>query len=85
MYNRDDLIKTLKENVCVVTFTKVNGEKRVMTCTLREDYLPPLVEGKQKKKQNDAVLSVWDTNKKAWRAFRVENVEDVSLYEEKWG
>ena len=35
MFTRDGLIDMLRSNVVVVTFTKVNGEERVMTCTLR--------------------------------------------------
>ena len=31
--------KLLKEEV-VVTFTKINGDKRVMTCTLKEGVVP---------------------------------------------
>ena len=37
----DDIIAeyldNLKGNVCEVTFNKVNGDQRVMTCTIKED------------------------------------------------
>jgi hypothetical protein len=34
---KPDLKGLLDQNVIVVDFTKLNGDKRVMTCTLRED------------------------------------------------
>ena len=37
---RNELRDLLSENVLRVTFDKKNGEKRVMTCTLKKDYLP---------------------------------------------
>ena len=30
---KDNLLKLLKEKQAVVTFTKLNGDQRVMTCT----------------------------------------------------
>jgi hypothetical protein len=38
---KDELVKLLKEKVVEVTFTKLDGEDRVMPCTLIESYLPP--------------------------------------------
>ena len=40
MYEREKLISDLKQAVCEVTFTKVNGERRVMRCTLDPKVLP---------------------------------------------
>ena len=37
--SREDIIKLLKEDVATVTFTKVNGNERVMQCTLLEKVL----------------------------------------------
>ena len=38
--NRDDILKDLRSYVIEVHFNKVNGEQRVMRCTLRTDLLP---------------------------------------------
>ena len=38
---REALVEMLKNQSLVVHFTKLNGDKRVMTCTLQEDMLPP--------------------------------------------
>ena len=81
--DRDQLISLLKENVCVVTFTKLDGETREMPCTLKEDVVPApvITEGKEpkEKKQNDSIISVWCTDKDSWRSFRVDRVTSVSV------
>lgn len=72
------LTDTLRHEICEVTFTKVNGEQRVMPCTLREDIVPKF-ESKGIKKKNDAVLSVWCTDKNEWRSFRIDSVTGVKI------
>ena len=79
---KEELIETLKTNVCEVTFTKVNGEVRTMPCTLKEDIVPayerktPVKEATDKEK---ATFSVWCTDKQAWRSFRVDSVTEVKI------
>jgi hypothetical protein len=75
--NRDNLIDQLRNNVCKVEFTKVNGETRLMECTLKADVLParPVAESdKPARKQSDENLSVWDVNAQGWRSFKIANV-----------
>ena len=76
--NRNILIEALTKHECTVTFTKVNGETRVMPCTLKEDVIPKQ-EPKGTKKLNEAVVSVWCLDKKEWRSFRVDNVVDLQI------
>lgn len=80
---RDYLVNLLRENLCVVTFVKLDGEVREMPCTLKPDVVPAAVvtEGKEpkEKKQNDAILSVWCTDKDSWRSFRVDRVTAVTV------
>ena len=76
--DRNILLEALTKHECTVTFTKVNGETRVMPCTLREDLVPK-VEPKGTKKPNEAVVSVWCLDKKEWRSFRVDNVVDLQI------
>ena len=76
--NRDILLEALKKYECTVTFTKVNGETRVMPCTLKEDVVPKL-ETKGTKKPNESVVSVWCLDKREWRSFRVDNVVDLQI------
>jgi len=82
MYLRDTLLKDLRNSVIEIHFTKVNGENRVMRCTLQKHMLPEsyqtnLDEQKQEKtfhSENPDVLAVWDIGAKGWRSFRVESV-----------
>jgi hypothetical protein len=82
MYDRDTLLKDLQEQVVKVTFTKVNGEKRVMKCTLMSKHLPPNIDknyllSEHKKQENLQTLAVWDMENNGWRSFRIETVEYV--------
>lgn len=79
---REQVIQQLKDGEVVVTFTKVNGDKRVMTCTLNENVVPPAkkeepITQKKVREVNPEVCSVWDVNANGWRAFRWENVIEV--------
>ncbi len=80
IYNKQDLIDALHRGEVIVEFKKVNGEVRSMPCTLRGDLMPPApkifedAEPKSTRKHNDSILSVWCTDKQAWRSFRVDSV-----------
>jgi len=82
-----DLENLLEQNVIVVDFTKLNGDKRVMTCTLREDMKPRATKDdtmsqKAVREVSDAVVSVWDVNAKGWRSFRYDRVNAVDIIDE---
>tara|TARA_B100001093_G_scaffold301033_1_gene287092 strand:+ start:1691 stop:2059 length:369 start_codon:yes stop_codon:yes gene_type:complete len=85
------VLKILKENTIaklvkgevVVTFNKINGDKRVMTCTLQEGVVPEAtktdtISQKKVQKINEEVQVVWDLNAKGWRSFRWANVTEVA-------
>ena len=83
MFTRDGLIDMLRHNIVTVTFTKVNGDERVVKCTLRGELIPnaPTRNGElvveQKSTSNN--VSVWDVDANGWRSFRVENVKNISM------
>ena len=82
-----DLRNQLTQNVMVVDFTKLNGDKRVMTCTLREDIKPPATKTdtmslKKVRDMTEAVVSVWDVNAKGWRSFRYDRINSVNIVDE---
>ena len=53
------LVEGLKKNVIKVTFTKVNGDERVMRCTLHDSILPEqTIVGIKKKENLDVQLNV---------------------------
>ena len=76
-FSRQDVLNMLTNSVVTVTFTKVNGEERVMRCTLLSEYMPNgggptlLQEGKNNN------LSVWDVDANGWRSFRLDSVKSI--------
>lgn len=82
---KEQIVAALTTNVCTVTFTKVNGEIRTMPCTLRSDLIPPkpiVAEARQSesvRKENEKTLSVWCTDKAAWRSFRLDSVTELQI------
>jgi hypothetical protein len=84
---KNSLIEHLKKDVAVITFNKVNGDQRVMTCTLAEHVLPqatkddPLTQ-KKVREISPEVCAVWDVNANGWRSFRWDKVVSVKLNED---
>lgn len=79
-----DLTTLLKQHVLEITFTKVNGETRVMPCTLRADRLPPKSISEDSTSNRDralGVVSVFCTDKNEWRSFRFENLKTWKIVE----
>jgi hypothetical protein len=80
MTTKQQILEELHNGVITVSFTKVNGERRDMQCTLNEALLPERPETvetadiKPVRKENPTVQSVWDVDAKGWRSFRWENV-----------
>lgn len=81
---KDGIVANLKEQNCEVTFTKKNGDVRVMQCTLMESVLPkaskdePLTQ-KKVRAVNEEVCVVYDTNALGWRSFRWDSVTDFKI------
>ena len=85
---RDEIVSMLQSSICEVTFTKVNGEVRKMPCTLKSDFLPSTdltnVQESKTRKTNIDNLSVWCTDKKEWRSFKIANVQEVTPLPKSW-
>lgn len=79
----DMLRSMLRESVCEVTFTKVNGDLRTMPCTLNPEMLPPIVESEDmempKRKVSDKSLAVFVTDINEWRSFRLDSIHSISV------
>ena len=75
------LVEGLKKNVMRVTFTKVNGEERVMRCTLHDSVLREQHISGIKKKENQETLSVWDLDNDGWRSFRLDSIKEMKVIE----
>lgn len=78
-YTYDQIMNRLQSGVATVTFTKVDGSKRVMQCTLESSFLP------EEYRNRGGVLtetvgnniSVWDVQANGWRSFRVDSVISI--------
>lgn len=80
---REEMMTELTQRTCRVIFKKTNGEERDMMCTLQEGVVPPATKEdpltqKKVRSVNEEVIPVWDVNKQAWRAFRVDSVISFS-------
>jgi hypothetical protein len=71
----------LNKGVVKVTFTKINGDLRVMTCTTNPDLIPPDVSPKGKVTISEAVnertVRAFDVNAQGWRSFIMANVTEI--------
>jgi len=81
-----ELVELLKNNIVEVTFTKLNGDERVMPCTLKEDLLPPAkkdepITQKKVREVSEAVIPVWAIESNGFRSFRYDRVKSVKLVE----
>jgi|TARA_R110000851_G_scaffold41409_4_gene103980 hypothetical protein len=75
---RNEMVDQLRIAPVKVTFTKVNDEVRVMTCTLDSTLIPAEMspKGVDDRAENEAVLAVYDVLAEGWRSFRVANVTE---------
>ena len=81
---REELLNLLKNELVEVTFTKLNGDERVMPCTLKESYLPPAKKDDHMSQTkireiSDKVIAVWAIESKAFRSFRYDRVKQVKV------
>lgn len=82
---RNWLRSMLATGPATVTFTKKDGETRIMTCTLEASSIPeqhrpkPLAEGQTARKRSEDSLSVWDINAQGWRSFIYKNITSISI------
>lgn len=89
---KEDLKNLLEQNVLTIDFLKLNGDRRIMTCTLRDDMKPRATKAdpmsqKAVREVSDAVVSVWDVNARGWRSFRYDRVNAVDIvdeYDQSW-
>jgi dephospho-CoA kinase len=68
----------LNSNICTITFTKKNGDQRVMKCTLDEQHFPAIqkeaTEVSEVRQKSTEALSVFDVEAQGWRSFRWDSI-----------
>ena len=79
---KEDLNKQLRESVLIVTFNKLNGDERVMTCTKDFKLIPESHRPKTDKEPPEGNVTVWDINANGWRSFKYDRVTKVTRGEE---
>jgi hypothetical protein len=74
--NYQEYKAALASGVHTVYFTKVNGDKRRMDCTLNPKYIPEDMRpsSDSQVKENTEVVRVYDVGASGWRSFRVDSV-----------
>lgn len=75
------LLQQLNESVIVVTFKKLDGDERVMTCTKNLSHIPEENHPKGVKEGKPGTITVWDLNANGWRSFVYERVINVDYLE----
>ena len=76
-----DLTNLLSEGIMVVTFNKLDGDQRVMSCTKSANIIPEESLPKTNKEPKQGTVTVWDVNAKGWRSFRYDRVTKVETSE----
>lgn len=80
---RENMLNELRTGVKTVTFTKLNGEERVMDCTLNMELIP--IESQPKTDGNvtestaaETTIKVYDVKAEGWRSFKVDSVKNFA-------
>ena len=73
------LKKQMLKGIVQFFYTKVDGSTRMAWGTLKADLLPKQAEDSKQKKSNDTVFSYWDTDKQAFRSFKMINFINIAL------
>ncbi len=81
---REWLADLLKNEKVTISFTKVNGDLRDMTCTLKEMLIPAEQLKKTQVKESTADKEptnqpVYDVNAQGWRSFRYDSITQISF------
>lgn len=71
------LLEQLRKQTLVVTFNKLDGDERVMTCTKSFDVIPEEHHPKTDKEPKAGTITVWDVNAEGWRSFRYDRITKI--------
>lgn len=80
---KEQLKEELKNNIAIIKFRKMDQTIREMSCTLSSKLLPVSQDEKEYtpkiKTDNPNNVRVWDLDKQAWRAFRLDSLLEYSF------
>jgi len=83
--DRTEILDILHKGPCLISFNKVNGERRDMRGTLQESMIPDTKDHGTTndlntghiRDVNPSVVVVYDLDKNDWRSFRIENLISI--------
>lgn len=77
--NIDELRDLLKTDIVTINFTKKDGTRREMHCTLLDEYLPVMNEPNPNIKYgpSPSIITAWDLEQNAWRSFKFDSVKSI--------
>lgn len=77
------IMPILHNSEVLVEFTKKDGSKRIMPCTLNAELMPPPPPRETSSDDTKTVdyetITVWCTDKNEWRAFKTMNVISIKV------
>lgn len=73
----EKLLEMLKEDILVVTFNKLDGDQRVMTCTKKYSFIPEEFHPKGETQTKPGLFNVYDVYAKGWRSFHYSRVTKI--------
>ena len=75
----ENLHQILRESKVKVTFTKLDGDERIMDCTKSFDIIPKEHHPKTDKQPKEGNVTVWDVNANGWRSFKYDRVKAIEV------
>lgn len=77
--NIDELREMLKTDLATIVFTKKDGTKREMHCTMIPEYLPVMKEPNPNIKYGPSptIVTVWDLEQNDWRSFKFDSILSI--------
>jgi hypothetical protein len=84
IYERDTVLKDLRENAMAIYFTDTSGNKHEIRCTLMPTLLPStyikeMNEEKQYHADNPNMIAAWNIMKGMWISFDITHVDYVQI------
>jgi len=81
MLSLQELKEVLKTNVVEITFTKQNGEVRVIDACTNPDLTAPISGSGRKGEVNEELLIVTDVKIDEWRSFNYSQITNIKVLE----
>lgn len=83
-YERDTVLKDLRENAMAIYFTDTSGKKHEIRCTLMPEHLPKnylneMEEEKTFHDNNPNMIAAWNILKNMWIRFDISHVNYVQV------